>query len=75
MYGDWVHNGTPVPVRTERILVDRKTRVYLIEDDSKTKMVTEKGEARWYPGHIEEFDNQKWETYQDAAGHYHVRSA
>jgi len=75
MYGDWVNNGTPVPVVTERILVDDKTRVYLIEDDSKTKMVTEKGEARYYQGHISEFNNEKWGTYQDAAGHYHVRNA
>jgi hypothetical protein len=75
MYGDWVNNGTPVPVVTERILVDGKTRVYLIEDDSKTKMVTEKGEAKYYQGHIVEFNNLNWATYQDAAGHYHVRNA
>lgn len=61
MYGPWI--GTPVEVQNTVALNDG-TKVYMIKSaDGYTKMVTDKGESKYYTGDMSAFDSTKWDTY------------
>jgi hypothetical protein len=72
MYGPWI--GKDVPVATTRKLTTGET-VYLIDDTTYTKMVTESGVAKYYVGKISAFNPNNWNTYSNAGSNYKIRNA
>ena len=71
MYGPWVKDTL---VTTTRKLTTGET-VYLVEDDSYTKMVTESGVAKYYVGKISAFNPNNWNTYSNAGSNYKIKNA
>ena len=61
--------GRPVPI--ERVVpIPSGERFYICQDGQYTKMVSSSGAARYYVGPTSAFDASRWNTYNDATGHY-----
>jgi hypothetical protein len=71
LYGKYIKNNKEsIPVVAAKYLNDGKTIVYLAYDGGYTKMVTNKGVARYYYGPLDNFDSVNWNTYSDAGDGY-----
>jgi hypothetical protein len=69
MYGPWISDNRKLPI--ERIVTINGEIVYMAQDASDVKMVTEKGLAAAYTGSINDFTNDKWtNTEKNADGNY-----
>ena len=70
MTGWAIGNGkVPIPVSTTKVLPNGDL-VYIVYDAPFTKMVSDKGEARYYTGPISQFDINSWSTYNNAGDGY-----
>ena len=74
MYGPWIRwNQQQMKVQKEAKLKDG-TRVFMIQDGIYIKMVTEKGDGKYFEGTLDQFTPDKWDTYSDAGkGNYNLR--
>jgi len=71
MYGPWV--TTEQPVQAVRDL--NGTKIYMIQEGGYTKMVSAKGEAKYYKGNISEFSQSMWVYSKPADGNYKIKFA
>ena len=71
MYGPWV--TTEQPVQAVRDL--KGTKIYMIQEGGYTKMVSAKGEAKYYKGNISEFSQSMWVYSKPANGNYKIKFA
>jgi hypothetical protein len=63
LVGKYINGGSMGKyIQSHRKLNDG-TKVHMIFDDSFTKMVTEKNEAKYYTGPISNFDANNWNSY------------
>jgi uncharacterized Fe-S cluster protein YjdI len=69
MYGPWV--GKEQPVQTIRDVKGMK--IYMIQEDGYTKMVSANGEAKYYKGSIAQFTPFLWVFSQPANGNYKIK--
>jgi hypothetical protein len=72
MYGPWI--GPDIPINTVKALTTGE-RVYLVQHQQYTKMVSESGVAKYYVGVVDQFDPNLWNSYSDAGKNYLIRSA
>lgn len=72
LYGPWIKNDSEyIPVK-KTATVNNKN-VYMIEDDNMTKMVSEDGVSKYYPGNSDSFDPIRWNNYIDTNMNYKLR--
>ena len=62
MWGDWFYAYPGIPPQSYSRLNDGNW-VYMYYDGTYTKMVSDTGEARYYPGQISLFNPNNWSTY------------
>jgi len=72
LYGPWI--GNPVPVQAIRYLTTGEL-VYMIYDDSYTKMVSASGDARYYSGPLSAFKPSSWSSYASANRNYKLATS
>ena len=71
LFGPWIRNfKETIPVVAAKYLNDGKTIVYMAEDGTTIKMVTNTGIAKYYTGSVNDFDSVNWDTYSDAGRNY-----
>lgn len=72
MYGSWIgYSQYKLPILERKIIGNES--VYLIEDDTIVKMVSDKGDAKYYKGSIAMFDPTKWMSYISAGDGYKIQ--
>ena len=69
MYGPWIGKYTPI----DKISVSTDDNIYMFYDGKYTKMVNDKGIAKYYEGSTDKFSRGKWLTYSDAGDNYKLR--
>ena len=67
MYGNWIGKNMPIQKSTK---LNTGECVYMFADPVYTKMVTESGVAKYYPGPLSLFNANNWNSYNDAGGNY-----
>jgi hypothetical protein len=70
MWGPWL--TTEKPVEAVFVLPDGK-KIYALEDDIYTKLVSELGEAKYYTGPLTAFRAENWSLYSDAGQNYKIK--
>jgi hypothetical protein len=70
MYGPWM--GSAVTVQQIKQLSSGKS-LFMLQHDVYTKMVTENGDAMYYVGNINNFDENKMASYASAGKNYIIR--
>jgi hypothetical protein len=69
MYGPWI--GKDVPVQSIRKV--KGVKIYMIQDGPFTKMVSSRGEARYYKGKIGNFSSFMWAISKPAKNMYKIK--
>jgi hypothetical protein len=64
MSGPWVTGEIPAEVK----ILDNGDPVYMVEDDSYTKMVYPDWGEKYYKGKISDFERSDWNNYTDTPG-------
>ena len=72
MYGSWIgYSQYKIPILERKIMGTES--VYMIEDGTTVKMVSDKGDAKYYKGSISMFDPTKWTSYISAGDAYKIQ--
>jgi hypothetical protein len=69
MYGPWVSKEQPV----QAVRDIKGMKIYMIQEGDYTKMVSAKGEAKYYKGAISKFSPFLWVFSQPANGNYKIK--
>jgi hypothetical protein len=73
MYGPSIqNNNAKVPIQAVRS-INGGEAVYMIEDDTYTKMVTASGVPKYYVGAIADFNPANWDSYSPNPGGYMIQ--
>ena len=71
LYGSWI--GTDIPV-TSISTLQNGSKVYMAQHGPDVKMVTDKGEAKYFKGNISSFNPNIWMSYTNAGDGYKYKA-